>query len=801
MAEVKRFETHSRNQEIKLQDRYVDTRSFSKKVSDWCAASPSILNILLFVMFITVAIVPFASDIMMIIFSLLFLYVMSKANTRKLSFQTPMSSGKLATNGKREYYNELGDEYKGMFYMGNDIEAQFNNEELWFSDSDVRTHMLLFGTTGAGKSEALLSLCFMTMLTCSGLIYVDGKGTFELYFKTYATCRALGQEDDLLLMSFLTGDEDIRKSTTYRISNTLNPFAEASDDAASNLLTSLMSDGSGDGMWKDRATSLMSSVMAYLCYRRDVHKQLISVNSIREAIILRNIYNVWNEGKKTKDPNSDAYLPNHILESLYGYLVSIPGFSENKPFDELPPEVSTQHGFLQMQFTKLLGSLADMYGYIFNTQLSEINFWDVVTSRRIMIVLLPALAKSKNELSMLGKIIIACLKQMMASGLGKRSEGNTAQILDVNPTKSFSPFLAILDEYGYYAVQGSAVMPAQARGLGFFMVFAGQDYAAFSGPSKEEAESIVANCKIQIFMALQDEKQTFAIARDKMGSGEVYVSNSKEYQDNNALRNSKNVALEKRERVTFRDLAGQKNGEAHICFEEKVVRARMYYVGIDTKKKEIRVNQFIKVTPPDIETVNSILSSFNEIKDKITSLQFMTNLNDELAQENNVSDKVIDEISTLFNEYRQEQNDSPLLASCATIAHILYERNKKLEEEREKRELLNESSFQTSWAKDDKVFEEQQKQYEKDKNNVNVKEVKPVGMKKSEMQEKIAKSSLMVNNNNTAVAHDVDSTISDINQLNYPHNSIEIKSEKEVLEIIKDLEEKLEEEIEEMAET
>ena len=123
-------------------------------------------------------------------------------------------------------------------------------------------------------------------------------------------------------------------------------------------------------------------------------------------------------------------------------------------------------------------------------------------------------------------------------------------------------------------------------------------------------------------------------------------------------------------------------------------------------------------------------------------------------------------------------------------------RNKKLEEEREKRELLNESSFQTSWAKDDKVFEEQQKQYEKDKNNVNVKEVKPVGMKKSEMQEKIAKSSLMVNNNNTAVVHDVESTINDINQLNYPHNSIEIKSEKEVLEIIKDLEEKLEEEIE-----
>ena len=95
-----------------------------------------------------------------------------------------------------------------------------------------------------------------------------------------------------------------------------------------------------------------------------------------------------------------------------------------------------------------------MYGYIFNTQLSEVNFWDVVTNRRILVVLLPALAKSQNELSMLGKIIIACIKQMASSGLGKESEGLVETTLWKNATTSRTAFYAILDELGYYIVPG-----------------------------------------------------------------------------------------------------------------------------------------------------------------------------------------------------------------------------------------------------------------------------------------------------------------------------------------------------------
>ena len=410
-------------------------------------------------------------------------------------------------------------------------------------------------------------------------------------------------------------------ATKIKYSNTLNPFADASADAAVNLLVSLMSEGSGDGMWKDRASALMEAIMGLLVYRRDYQKRLISVGTIREALILNNIYKAWQDGKNTSDPTAPGYLSSNVLESLRSYLVSLPGFDESKEFKDQPGEIHEQHGFLFMQFTKLLGSLADMYGYIFNTQLSEVNFWDVVANRRILVVLLPALAKSQNELSMLGKIIIACIKQMTASGLGKASEGYIKDTLWQNPTTAKTAFIAILDEFGYYSVPGTSVIPAQARGLGFFMIFAGQDFPAFAKNSKEEAESIKANCTIQICMKLQDERDTFEIFAKQAGQGEVAVTTGKNYNENSKLRENDNISYEKRERITFRDLNSQQSGEAHFFYNGVMSRGRFFYVKIklDGDLKVI-VNQFIKVAPPEIEAIEEINKGFDDIKEKIAKL-------------------------------------------------------------------------------------------------------------------------------------------------------------------------------------
>lgn len=58
-------------------------------------------------------------------------------------------------------------------------------------------------------------------------------------------------------------------------------------------------------------------------------------------------------------------------------------------------------------------------------------------------------------------------------------------------TNSKTLFLCILDEYGYYVVEGFAVVPPQTCFLSFSIVFAGQDLPDFQKASKEEAVSIV----------------------------------------------------------------------------------------------------------------------------------------------------------------------------------------------------------------------------------------------------------------------------------------------------------------------
>jgi intracellular multiplication protein IcmO len=75
---------------------------------------------------------------------------------------------------------------RGISFFGNDLET---NEELWFNNDDMRTHVLIFGSTGSGKTEALVSLAYNSLLQGSGFIYIDGKGDNSLFAKIFSMCR------------------------------------------------------------------------------------------------------------------------------------------------------------------------------------------------------------------------------------------------------------------------------------------------------------------------------------------------------------------------------------------------------------------------------------------------------------------------------------------------------------------------------------------------------------------------------------------------------------------------------------
>ncbi len=586
-------------------------------------------------------IIPSASDVALVCGVIAFCYNFFRRQT--LPFRMPLSSGEM------DYSDPAPGTVKprkgrGISFFGNDIKT---NEEIWFTNEDMRTHVLIFGSTGSGKTEALISIAYNSLIQGSGFIYVDGKGDNSLFAKIFSMARAMGREDDVLLVNFMTGARDIIGPQEKRLSNTMNPFASGSSSMLSQLVVSLMPETAGASpdadMWKGRAIVFVEALMRVLVYMRDQGAILLDANTIRNYFILDRLEAIAIDKQFIRDnqePLDLSNVPWNVIEPLYNYVINLPGYDKSKKGKQVS-QVLEQHGFITMQLTRVFGSLADTYGHIIRTNLAEIDFKDVVLNRRILVVLLPALEKSPDELSNLGKVIIASLKAMMAQGLGEAVEGEYRDLVQRKPTNSPTPYVCIMDEYGYYAVKGFAVVPAQARSLGFCSIFAGQDLPAFQKASKEEAASIGANTNIKICMKLEDPTDTWEFFLKS--AGESYVTKVDAFQTQaesitNTYMDTRSSSVEKRARIDLLDLKDQREGEAHIFFRSKIVRAKMFYAAPEPVKY-MRLNHFMKVEKPLTKLLNDIQKHFNQFQQILNREDYFVNANvyseeiDEIARD------------------------------------------------------------------------------------------------------------------------------------------------------------------------
>ncbi len=531
-------------------------------------------------------------DIIIIAYTLYFFWLYTRDRT--LAFKLPM--GSKWKDGNNDGPGRNG-KPEGILYLGN---IDKTNEEVWFSNSDARTHVLFLGTTGSGKTEGLKSMVTNAMTWASGFVYIDGKADTDLWSSLSSLVRRFGRDDDLLVLNYMTGNSD-----TKAPSNTMNPFSSGSASYLTNMLVSLMPASEGDNaMWKERAVSLISSIMPALTWKRDNQDIPMSVSTIREYLSLPNVIKLSRE----------KIIPEEIRAGLIGYLDTLPGFVGDAYDDEgkvKPPgpdqpqydttTASQQHGYLSMQFTRSLQSLGDEYGYIFDTQAADVDMVDVVLNRRILVVLIPALEKSSDETANLGKIVAATIKGMMGSSLGATVEGESSTVIENKPTQSSTPFMTVFDEVGYYTAEGMAVMAAQARSLGFCLVYAAQDLPALEKRVKEEARSITANCNIKIFGKLEDPTQTKEFFEKTVGSAIVMESSGFQLSGGagtGSYHDTQQAQMQLRPRASYDSLRGFKEGQAIVTFGDAVMESRIFYSNPGFAKA-MRVSRFIALPPPD----------------------------------------------------------------------------------------------------------------------------------------------------------------------------------------------------------
>lgn len=485
---------------------------------------------------------------------------------------------------------------------------------VWAGVTDLLRHFLLFGVTGAGKTEALMGLVANALGLGGGVIYGDAKATVKLLWQITALASLTGRIDDLLVVNYITGgiarhadvaipedlsaaDRDLLnamgRQTHGRLSNTAMPFPVGNADGIQQILVALMPPG-GDGsnsVFRERAIAIMSALLTVM---EDLHFRYgipISPASIRANLDL-NVFKGMVDGKYGK-------LGDRARNVMIEYLHKIPGWDDNVEVSEQSQQVNDQFGFAAMYWTRALGTLTDTYGHIYGDAYAEVDYPDVVLNRRILVLMLPAMEKAPDELGQLAKIVLAGVKGAMAIGLGSLVEGTKSMVLDALPSASSIPTLAVLDEYGYMAVPGFAVSAAQARGLGFGVVFAGQGVAGFRalnpGAGGEiEVKQIIDNTRIKGAMAIEDAADTLKLFKEIGGEIDITRESSYELNALGTAVASRKATLHRQSRIDVADLRGQTMGEVFLFWMHRLIHMHFFYANAKIPRA-VRLNTGVAV--------------------------------------------------------------------------------------------------------------------------------------------------------------------------------------------------------------
>jgi intracellular multiplication protein IcmO len=471
-------------------------------------------------------------------------------------------------------------------------------QHLYITDNNLVTH----------NTEFLLGLVFNALVQNTGFIYVDGKGDPKLQKEIFRLARYLGREDDLLIINFITSGRDFVEKQADKVTNNMNIMGNTSSGMLIELIVALMDDSGGGGdMWKGRAISFVAALTRPLTYLRDKGYINLSPEKYLEYFELNMLEELVFEHNGKYGEMFDV-----IVAPLRSYLLTLPGYQKSK-LKKQEQKTLEQHGFIVMQLTRIFNDLNFNYGHIFKTRVGDVDFFDVVVRRRLLTVLLPALERAPDSLRMLGKMIVGSIKQMMAGCLGNRVEGVIREIIESRPTNAEFPFYCILDEYGYYAVIGFAVAPAQARSLGFSVTFAAQDFSSLKKSSAEEADATWENTNVRAVGRITSgqESETWRRingAAAEAGSALVDGYDREMGMTSERFKHRDSVSIRDGSRLNYDDLAMQENGEFTFIIGKKenkgisggvrVIRGMGFYTAGPTPR-EMRINDFIPVEAPE----------------------------------------------------------------------------------------------------------------------------------------------------------------------------------------------------------
>ena len=257
------------------------------------------------------------------------------------------------------------DRAAGILYAGY-LRGKDAGRELWLSMDDLTRHVLMFGTTGAGKTETLLGWVFNALCWGKGLIFSDHKAQNDVALAMMSMARRFGREDDLRIMNFITGgrsqaQELLEDKKGRPQTNTTSVFGIAQETYTINLMDSMLpKTGGSGGDWQEKARSMNQALVTALVYKCRREGTVMSQRTIQAHLPLRKIAGLYVQAVEEQ-------WHEEIRIALENYLSTLAGFDMDKVTtpSEWDPEANRQHGYLMQQYTRMLSLFNDTYGHVF----------------------------------------------------------------------------------------------------------------------------------------------------------------------------------------------------------------------------------------------------------------------------------------------------------------------------------------------------------------------------------------------------------------------------------------------------
>lgn len=491
----------------------------------------------------------------------------------------------------------------GILYAGY-LRGRDAGRELWLSMDDLTRHVLMFGTTGAGKTETLLGWVFNALCWGKGFIFSDHKAQNDGALAMMSMARRFGREDDLRMMNFITGGRSRAQELLEDMkgrpeTNTTNVFGIAQETYTINLMDSMLpKTGGSGGDWQEKARSMNQALVTALVYKCRREGTVMSQRTIQSHLPLRKIAGLYVQAVEEQ-------WHEEIRVALENYLSTLAGFDMDKVGtpSEWDPEANRQHGYLMQQYTRMLTLFNDTYNHVFARDAGDIDLRDVVHNDRILIVLVPALELSAAESSTLGRLYQSQLAMILSQDLGEKLEGRPEDNMTVRKFKDRFPFLWIIDEVGAGYSEKLGELATQVRSLGYCLLLAGQEVQRLKTAAGDAVWTLIANMGVRSTGKIMDPKDTLEILQLMAGTEyRAHMSGMMQQGSilGSGLSDDPRLQISEKKKVDVQEMQALQEGENITLFKGDVIRGSSLYITDADKftNEKLRINRFMEVRPP-----------------------------------------------------------------------------------------------------------------------------------------------------------------------------------------------------------